>query len=289
MMNDSILSQSLPSLLERVPEAHPLVHCITNFVTVNDCANIILAAGGSPTMSRHPEEVAEITSGCDALVLNMGTISDVEAMLIAGRKANELGHPVILDPVGAGASAFRRNTAKQLLDSIHFAAIRGNATEIRYLSDGSGLEKGGVDADLSDRITEDNAPRWAKLASALAARLKTVVCISGATDIIADTSRAYAFPGGSPLMGRITGSGCMLTSLMGTYLGAVREAGPSEFLNALLCAQAEMNAAGEIAEARTAAAGGGTMTFRMHLIDAVSLMKKEQLQEYMKIHEVHFD
>lgn len=306
---------SRAACIESVAAGRPIVHCITNFVTVNDCANIILAAGGSPTMSRHPAEVQEITSGCSALVLNMGTISDVEAMILAGKKANELGHPVILDPVGAGASAFRRDTLKTLLNEVHFTAIRGNATEIRYLYDGSGLEKGGVDAALSDSITRDNLTNWGALAQRLAKRLDTVICISGAIDIAADSASAYAFPGGSPLMSRITGSGCMLTALMGAFLGGwfeengrkasgsdnsqngtqIRQASATGSQSSLqmltpfdyvIAAQAEMNAAGEIAAAKTEQAGGGTMTFRMHLIDAVSLMTGGLLNEYAKVEKV---
>ncbi len=277
----------LPVCVGRVRDLKPIVHCITNFVTVNDCANIILAAGGSPTMSRHPDETAEITSGCSALVLNMGTVHDTEAMLLAGKRANELGHPIILDPVGAGASALRRDTLRRLLSELHFAAIRGNATEIRYLYDGSGLEKGGVDAAFADRITKENVPQWAALARQLAERLDTAICISGEIDIAADRSRAFAFPGGSPLMGRITGSGCMLTALMGSFLGAWYEGGKhSDLLDYLLAAQAEMNAAGEIAAQKTNTAGGGTMTFRMHLIDAVSLMDGGIWNEYAKVEKV---
>ena len=307
-MND-ILSERgdiLAACVRSAADTRPLIHCITNFVTVNDVANIILAAGGSPTMSRHPAEVAEITSGCSALVLNMGTIHDVEAMLLAGRRANELGHPVILDPVGAGASGFRRDTLKRLLSEVRFTAVRGNATEIRYLCDGSGLEKGGVDAAVSDRITVENAGRWASMAGRLAERLGAVISISGAIDIAADGTRAYMFPGGSPLMSRITGSGCMLTALMGTLLGGRYEeerraseggisraeggispaGGRPSALDFIAAAQAEMNAAGEIAEEKTRSAGGGTMTFRMHLIDAVSLMTGETLDEYAKVEKV---
>ncbi len=268
--------------LTRVREAAPIVQCITNFVTVNDCANILLASGGSPTMSKHPDEVCEIQSGCDALVLNMGTVENTEAMILAGQRANELGHPVVLDPVGVGASALRRETAARLLENIHFTAIRGNASEIRYLYDGSGKQAGGVNADLADRITEENAPHWASLTSALAARLGCVICVSGAVDIAADASRAFAFTGGCRLMSRITGSGCMLSALLGAYLGAC----PDDPLGAAVCAMAAMNAAGDIAYEKTQAAGGGTMTFRLHLIDAVSLMDEAKLKHYARYYEL---
>ncbi len=268
--------------LAKIREAAPIVQCITNFVTVNDCANILLAAGGSPTMSKHPDEVREIQSGCHALVLNMGTVENTEAMILAGRRANELGHPVVLDPVGVGASALRRRTAAKLLENIHFAVIRGNASEIRYLYDGSGKQAGGVNADLADRITEENAPRWAALASRVAVQYGCTVCISGAVDVVADSAEAFAFTGGSSMMSRITGSGCMLTALLGAFLGAC----PDKPFDAAVCAQAVMNAAGEIAAEKTAAAGAGTMTFRLHLIDAVSLMNEETFKRYAKYYQL---
>ncbi len=268
--------------LARTRKTSPIVQCITNFVTVNDCANIILAAGGSPTMAKHPGEAAEIQAGCNALVLNMGTVDSVEAMILAGQKANELGHPVVFDPVGAGASALRRDTAAQLLSRIRMTAVRGNASEIRYLAEGTGGQAGGVDAALSDRVTKENVLRWAALAQGLAKRLDAIVCISGTLDVMTDGRQAFAFDGGNVLMSRITGSGCMLTSLMGAIFGANTD----RTLSAAICAQTLMNAAGDIAFEKTQAAGGGTMTFRMHLIDAVSLMDEETLKRYARYHEL---
>ncbi len=282
MMAGSDFGNRVRAMLGKVRQKAPLVHCITNFVTVNDCANIILAAGGSPTMSRHPEEVCEITAGCSALVLNMGTVSDPEAMQLAGRRANELAHPVILDPVGVGASALRRSFFAKLTTEVHPDVIRGNASEIRYIGTGSGDQAGGIDAALEDRITEGNLSSWAAMAHGLSERMGSVICISGATDLIAGEGRVFAFPGGCALMSRITGSGCMLTALMGAFLGAA----PTDRLAACVCAQSVMNAAGEIALAKTEAAGGGTMTFRMHLIDAVSLMTEELWDEYARITEL---
>ena len=122
------------SPLRQVRNSTPLVQCITNFVTVNDCANIILAAGGSPTMASHPLEVEEAVCGVQALVCNMGAIDKVDSMILAGKAANRLGIPVILDPVGAGGTQLRRDAVKRLLDEVHFAVIRGNASEIRYFA-----------------------------------------------------------------------------------------------------------------------------------------------------------
>ena len=146
----------LGKCIENVRNTVPLVHNITNYVTVNDVANILLACGGSPIMSDEPEDVADITSICGGLNINIGTLNQrsIEGMFVAGRRANELGHVVLLDPVGAGASALRTNTAVKLMDELKFNVIRGNISEIKTLAQGSGTTKG-VDADVADAVTED--------------------------------------------------------------------------------------------------------------------------------------
>ena len=144
-------------MLAAVRNTVPLIHNITNYVTVNDCANILLACGGSPIMSDDADEVEEITSLCAGLVINIGTLNQrtIPSMLAAGKRANELGHPVVLDPVGAGASRLRTDTALRLLREVRFAVIRGNMSEIRTLALGSGSTRG-VDADVADRVTDEN-------------------------------------------------------------------------------------------------------------------------------------
>ena len=142
----------LGAFLQAVRQAHPLIHCITNYVTVNDCANLLLAAGASPIMADAPEEAAEITARSQGLTLNLGTLQAgrVPAMLASGRQANRSGIPAVLDPVGAGASAFRTRTARQLLEEVRFAVIRGNLSEIQALAAGAGHPCG---VDAGDRIT----------------------------------------------------------------------------------------------------------------------------------------
>ena len=156
----------LGTCIENVRKTVPLVHNITNYVTVNDVANVLLACGGSPIMSDEPEDVADITAICGGLNINIGTLNQrsIEAMFVAGRKANELNHQVLLDPVGAGASALRTNTAVKLMEEIRFDVIRGNISEIKTLAQGSGTTKG-VDADVADAVTEetlDEAVAFAK-------------------------------------------------------------------------------------------------------------------------------
>ena len=154
----------LGKCLENVRKNVPLVHNITNYVTVNDVANVLLACGGSPIMSDEPDDVEDITSICGGLNINIGTLnkSSIEGMFRAGRKANELGHTLLLDPVGAGASALRTDTAVKLMDEIKFTCIRGNISEIKTLALGSGTTKG-VDADVADAVTEDTLDSAVKI------------------------------------------------------------------------------------------------------------------------------
>ena len=144
----------LGKCLDNVRKTMPLVHNITNYVTVNDVANVLLACGGSPIMSDEPEDVQDITAICGGLNINIGTLNKrtIESMFVAGHKANELGHIVLLDPVGAGASALRTNTAVRLMEELHLDVIRGNISEIKTLALGSGTTKG-VDADVADAVT----------------------------------------------------------------------------------------------------------------------------------------
>ena len=151
------MEQILKTMLENVRAKTPLVHNITNYVTVNDVANVLLAAGGSPIMSDDADDVEDITSICGGLNINIGTLNKntIPSMFLAGRKANELGHIVLLDPVGAGASRLRTDTANRLMREVRFDAVRGNISEIKTLCTGSGTTKG-VDADAVDAVTEAN-------------------------------------------------------------------------------------------------------------------------------------
>jgi len=263
--------------LRRVRERAPLVQCITNFVTVNDCANILLAAGASPTMAMDPREVEEAVAGVAGLVCNLGAIGHVESMVLAGKQANRLGIPVVLDPVAAGGTALRRELAAQLLGEVRFTAIRGNASEIRALArQGSGGS--GVDVAALDAITEENLPQSAELVRNLAAELGTVIAVSGVLDLVSDGARVAVLRNGCATMARITGSGCMLTALTGAFCAAAPEA-PFE---AACAAMAVMGTAGELAEERRLRNGTGNAAFRTDLIDAVFCMTRETLKERIR-------
>ena len=260
-------------VLTAVRKRKPLVQCITNFVTVNDCANIILASGGSPTMASHLQEVEEAVAGVHALVCNMGAIEKAESMILAGKEANRLGIPVILDPVGAGGTRLRRDVLQHLLEEVHFTVIRGNASEIRYLA-GQQTIGSGVDVSDLDEINEENLHGAVAMAADLAEKRNTVIAISGKIDVISDGKQTCVLRNGCATMARITGSGCMLTSLIGAFCGAYEDA-----FAAACSAMAAMGISGEIAEEKRLRNGTGNATFRNDLIDAVFNLTEEQMKQ----------
>lgn len=257
----------------------PLVHNITNYVTVNDCANIVLAAGGSPLMADDIEEVADIVSISSALYINVGTLNKrtIEAMILAGKVANEKGIPVILDPVGMGASALRNNTVKTLVETIKLDVIKGNMSEIKALyMDCRNL--GGVDVTEEDQIDEDGLGGTIKFAKAVANRFKSHIVITGPIDVITDGIKVAIVKNGHPMMSRITGTGCMTGSILGTYCGSNKEV----IFEASVASLVLMGLSGEKAYAKVVENEEGTASFRRHLIDSVSLMSLEMLKEGAK-------
>ena len=245
----------------------PLVHVITNTLSQNDCANLLLAVGAHPIMAEAEEEAAQIAGNCNALVLNTGIPSAAKfrAMLLAAQAANRAGIPVLLDPVGIGASAFRREQIGRLLESASFAAIRGNSAEIAVLA-GASPAFSGVDSGAA----EDMRP--AELA---ARKLGAVILQSGAEDFLTDGHRCIKIPGGHAAMAKITGAGCMLSALAGAFLAA----NPAHPLEAAAAAAAFWKKCAELAAARMEAQGTGTGSLHVYLLDAASQMRPEQLEE----------
>ncbi|MBQ4264332.1 MAG: hydroxyethylthiazole kinase [Clostridia bacterium] len=252
----------------------PLIHCISNHVTANDCANILLACGGSAIMADDPDEVKEITAMCDGLVLNMGTPNPrkIEALLRAGLEANRLGHPIILDPVGVGSSGMRRKAAHQLLESVRFAAIRANATEIATLAYGTTAHRG-VDADIEEaemRVVAQNARLLSRETGA-------VVIVTGDTDIVTDGNTTYRVHNGHPMMRTVTGSGCQLSVLLGAYITSNQE----RPLQAALAAVCSMGLCGEIAYKRLGPLDGNA-SYRNYIIDAIYNLTPVDLEKGAK-------
>lgn len=269
---------TLGTCVDQVRANVPLVHNITNYVTVNDVANVLLACGGSPIMSDDPKDVEDITSICGGLNINIGTLNQrtVEGMFLAGKKANELGHAVLLDPVGAGASAFRTETALKLIQEIKFDVIRGNISEIKTLALGSGTTKG-VDADVADAVTEENLDQSIAFVKTFAGKMGCIIAVTGAIDLVSDGTKCYVIRNGRPEMGKITGTGCQLSGVMTAFITA----NPEEKLKAAAAAVCTMGLAGEIGFSRMQE-GDGNSTYRNRIIDAIYNMDQKTLDEGAK-------
>ncbi len=265
----------LGTCLDNVRETVPLVHNITNYVTVNDVANILLACGGSPIMSDEPEDVEDITAICGGLNINIGTLNQrsIQGMFRAGKKAAELDHVLLLDPVGAGASALRTNTAVELMRTLPFTVIRGNISEIKTLALGSGTTKG-VDADVADAVTEANLDAAVAFVKDFARKSRAIVAVTGAIDLVSDGERCYVIRNGRAEMGKITGTGCQLSGMMTAFLVA----NPDNRLEAAAAAVCTMGLAGEIGWSRMAE-GDGNSTYRNRIIDAVYHMDGAALEK----------
>lgn len=270
MINNENILEKLPKLLNEVKRKTPLTHCITNFVTVNDCANAILAIGGSPIMSDDVNEVAEIVNISNSLVINIGTISQpqMEAMKLSSAQANKNNIPITLDPVGVGISKLRNDITKELIENYDITTIRGNITEIKTIAkifnviDDTNTAKG-VDVCDNDIITKDTLKENGEIIAKTAEKLNTIILASGPIDILSNGKTTIAINGGDEMMPLITGSGCMLSSIVGSCIGAT-----NAFEGTLLAILA-MNKAGEKARAKVDENNLGTGSFRTFLIDAL--------------------
>lgn len=274
-LNDIVVS------LRRVKEKAPLVHNITNYVTVNDCANIILACGGSPIMADDLNEVEDITSICNSLVINIGTLNEstILSMIKAGKKSNELNHPVILDPVGIGASKFRMYTVSKLLEEVHFSVIRGNASEIKVIYKGDDTTTD-IDINSDKQSTSYNTNELIGMAKQLSQRTGAIIVITGEIDIITNGEKVYKIKNGNPMMGKIKGTGCMLSAMMGAFCGASKS---SKQLEAVTTSVSMMGLAGEYAYAKVLENQRGMSSFRMHVIESISKMDEPMLLTGAKI------
>lgn len=266
----------LSSCLENLRNSCPLIHNITNYVTVNDCANILLACGGSPIMADDCAEVEEITSICDGLNINIGTLNQrtVKSMLLAGKNANKLNHPVLLDPVGAGASSLRTTTAFTLMQNIQFKVIRGNVSEIKVLASQTSSTRG-VDANVADSITEQNLNNMVSFIKNFAQHTNSIIAVTGAIDIVSDNSHTYIIRNGHPVMSKITGSGCMLSAMTTAYISA----NPDNLLEATAASVCAMGLCGEKAFETMKKNNSGNSSFRNYLIDEIYKLEPKTLDE----------
>jgi hydroxyethylthiazole kinase len=252
------MSLSPGATLRELREKKPLVHQITNYVVMNETANATLALGALPVMAHAPEEVEEMVGLASALVLNIGTLSEhwIEAMLIAGRAASARGIPVVLDPVGAGATAYRTDTARRILDEVHVTVLRGNPGEVATLV--------GADAEVRGVESIGAGLEPAELAPEAGRQLGLVASVTGPVDHVSDGDHGFAVANGHPLLASVTGTGCISSALTGCFLAAL----PEEPLEAAAEALAALGVAAEDA----AAGAEGPGTFHARLYDALAAL-----------------
>ena len=268
------MSMAIATLWDRMKQEEPMVHCMTHAITMNDSANAILVVGASPIMASHPREVEEVVSHSDSLVVNLGNITDVrmEAMMKAGKRAWSLQIPTLIDVVGIGTSTLRYDFAKAFIDACHPGIIKGNSSEIRRLM-GLPSHAKGVDSSREDQVTVETIAQLAGPMRDFATRMDAVIVMTGPIDMIVHPHGITGVKNGSPAMGHVTGTGCML----GAIIGAYHAVGPS--FDAALIGTIHMGLAGE--EAWQTSQGYGT--FHVHLLDALGTMTKEKILEEMDI------
>ena len=261
--------------LSKVRENCPLIHNITNYVTVNDVANVLLATGAAPLMADAIEEMDDIVSISWGLNLNIGTLNSriVGSMMAAAEKSHQLGHITVLDPVGAGASQYRTHTAKMLVKTGYMDGIKGNISEIKALYQGSETTSG-VDANIDDLVTEDNLDAAVSFISRVAAKQKSVIIATGALDIVSDGKKTIVIRNGRPEMKSITGTGCMTSALIAAFMSVNRET-PVE---AAAAAVMMMGIAGEEGWSRLKE-GDGNLAYRTAIIDSIYNMTDEKMEK----------
>lgn len=262
------------TIFRNVRERHPLVHCITNNVTINDCAQVLLMAGAAPVMATAEEEMEAMQSLTNALCVNIGTLTQavIPSMFLAAAAAKENGHASVLDPVGAGATPFRTETAQNLLTGRKFSLVRGNISEIKALAGLTSVTRG-TDADATDLIEEEQLDTIIPFARRFAETSGTLVGISGPIDVIATAEKVCLVRNGHPIMTTISGTGCMLSTLCAAFLAA----NPDDYFEAAAAAFCVMGVCGEKAFYQLAA-GEGPAAWRTKFLDALALLTPEELQ-----------
>lgn len=322
MLEQIILERHIvENLLNNIKEKAPLIHCITNPISINDCANAVLATGARPIMAEHPEEVAGITSMASVLAVNLGNITDarIKSIMISGKKSSELNIPSIIDIVGVTCSDIRLKLAKKYISQCKPAVIKGNISEIKALS-GINSDATGIDVSDSDAFTEENYEKMsytARIVKELSIRTGAVVVASGKIDTISDGTDVYYIKNGCDMMSRVTGTGCMLNVLIASYMSAAEtknaisdkakdkldrnttsnklsgninkenlEMHKSSILQSVIYAVAMLGISGESAAAKTKRNSAGLGSFHMYLLDEISQINAETLTNNSQIYKL---
>jgi hydroxyethylthiazole kinase len=269
------INQNTAFFHEKIKNKSPLIHNITNFVVMNSSANILLALGASPVMAHAIEEVEEMASYADALVLNIGTLSPkwVDAMIKAGKTANRKNIPVILDPVGSGATSYRTETVKKILSEVNINVLRGNISEICSLSNET-IKTRGVDSainEINDEIIE--------CAREISIKTESVVAVSGEKDLVTNGKQVLQIENGNPLMTKVTGMGCGLSAVIGAFCSVCEK----EIIKACACGFAYYGVCGELAYSISKNPG----SFNVNFVDMLYSVTKEQLDSLSLIKQLN--
>jgi len=286
------MAKKIIQAVQNVKSEAPLVNCMTNTVTINDCANAILAIGGSPAMGEDAEDVCDIVKIANSLVVNMGKLNEErkKAMFKACNCAREFNKPIIIDPVGVGIVKLRDEIAIELIETYDITAIRGNMSEIKAIANLLKIDEmknvtsnfaKGVDVSEKDIVSEENLDENCRIVQGLAKQINGVIISSGPIDIISNGKETYISKNGDPMMAKITGSGCMLSSLVGTFSGV------NDPFIAGIAATTIMGIAGENAGKFVKANQMGTGTFRTRLIDYLSLLNEENISNETKLYKIN--
>ena len=273
-------NEEIKTYLSNLKEKKPLIHCITNYVTVNDVANSLIAIGASPVMADEPSESGEITAISNGLLINLGTLNlnTIKAMQNSIKMANSLNLPVVLDPVGVGASTLRNETAINFLKEYKFSIIKGNISEIKFLNGEKSIAKG-VDAGLKD--LNDDILNRVNLAKELSKKTDAAIVITGKIDVVAFENEVYLLKNGSSLMGKFSGSGCILGGICTAFLASNTNPLKSAIMGVLTeCV------AGELVRGKNVLSDMGSMKFKNGLIDEMYLIDDKKIQDLAKIEKV---
>lgn len=257
MINQEVTIDNLLQIRQSVKSKKPLIHCITNPISINDCANMVLAVGAKPIMAEHPLEVAEITSVSESLGVNLGNITDIrmESMLISGKTALEKKIPQVIDLVGVGCSKLRLDYAKKFISECRPSVIKGNMSEIKAICGIKSSAKG-IDVGTCDVVTEENFDENIEMLKVLSLQTGSVIAVTGVVDIITNGTHTYLITNGCEMLSMVTGTGCMLTALIASYISS------KSILEGTVLAIALMGICGELSQYVK-----GTGSFRTELID----------------------
>ncbi|MBP2649315.1 MAG: Hydroxyethylthiazole kinase [Firmicutes bacterium] len=272
MTTQTINISEILEIRHKVKVANPLIHCITNPISINDCANVVLAVGAKPIMAEHPAEVSEITALSQVLAVNIGNITDVrmQSMLISGKIADKKGLPSIIDLVGVGCSTLRLAFAKKFISKCHPSVIKGNMSELKAICGCEGKAKG-IDVGEHDAVTNNNLHDSISMLNSLAVKTGAVVVATGVTDIITDGTTIYLVENGCQMLPLITGTGCMLNALVASFIST------ENIIGGTVLAVAVMGISGELSQRVK-----GTGSFRTELLDCIFNLTDYMIKEKIR-------